>query len=112
MSFQPIHNLHLNCIKNSGFKKIEKASIRLWVQNSTRKCSGLDAILVKELTDNSSYKEEDYSKDYEWPLPAPSDNKHEIIILRISNLLYSNHFLIPFGQKSSNTNFLLPQSEG
>jgi hypothetical protein len=55
---------------------------------------------ILELTDDSSYKAADYSKDYEWALATSSKNKQEIIV-RISNLLYSDHFLIPVGQRSS-----------
>jgi hypothetical protein len=57
---------------------------------------------ILALTDDGglSYKEGNYSKDYEWALSASGNNKQEIIT-RISRLLYSDHFLIPLGQKSS-----------
>jgi Domain of unknown function (DUF4185) len=54
---------------------------------------------ILELTDGSPYKEEDYSIDYERAQSVSSKNKQEII-LRISNLLCSDHFLVPVGQKS------------
>ncbi|MFL6495127.1 MAG: DUF4185 domain-containing protein, partial [Nitrososphaera sp.] len=55
---------------------------------------------ILELTQNSSYKVEDCSKDYGWAMSASSKNKQEIT-KQISSLLYSDHFLIPVGQKSS-----------
>jgi hypothetical protein len=55
---------------------------------------------ILELTQNSSYKEENYSKDYEWAMSASSKGKQEII-KQISNLLLSDLFLSPIGQKSS-----------
>ena len=55
---------------------------------------------ILELSQNSSYKEEDYSKDYEWDMLPSSKGKQEII-KRISNLLSRDDFLSPVGQKSS-----------
>jgi Domain of unknown function (DUF4185) len=55
---------------------------------------------ILELTDAPSYKEEDYSKDYEWALSTSNENKQEII-RRISDLVDNDHFLIPIGQKSN-----------
>jgi hypothetical protein len=52
------------------------------------------------LTDDPSYKEEDYSKCYERSISALNENKQEVI-MRISKLLDNDHFLIPVGQKSS-----------
>jgi hypothetical protein len=53
---------------------------------------------ILQLTDDPSYKES-YSKYYEWALSTSIKNKQEIIV-QISNLIDSDHFLIPFGQKS------------
>ncbi len=55
---------------------------------------------ILELSQNSSYKEENYSKDYEWDMLPSSKGKQEII-KRISNLLSTDDFLSPVGQKSS-----------
>ena len=55
---------------------------------------------ILELSQNSSYKEEDFSKDYGW-VTSPSSNSKQEIIKRISNLLSSDDFLSPVGQKSS-----------
>ena len=55
---------------------------------------------ILELSQNSSYKDEDFSKDYGW-VTSPSSNGKQEIIKRISNLLSSDDFLIPVGQKSS-----------
>jgi hypothetical protein len=55
---------------------------------------------ILELTDAPSYKEEDFSKDYEWALSTSNENKQEII-RRISDLVDNDHFLIPIGQKSN-----------
>jgi hypothetical protein len=57
---------------------------------------------ISQLTDGSSYEEErDYSKDYEWAVSASSKNNKQEMITLISKLLYSDHFLISVGQKSS-----------
>ena len=55
---------------------------------------------ILELSQNSSYKEEDFSKDYGW-VKSPSSNGKQEIIKQISNLLSSDDFLSPVGQKSS-----------
>ena len=55
---------------------------------------------ILELSQNSSYKEEDFSKDYGW-VTSPSSKGKQEIIKRISNLLSSDDFLSPVGQKSS-----------
>ena len=55
---------------------------------------------ILELSQNSSYKEEGYSKDYGWAMSDSSKSKQEII-KQISNLLSSDDFLSPVGQKSS-----------
>jgi hypothetical protein len=55
---------------------------------------------ILELSQNSSYKEEDFSKDYGW-VKSPSSNGEQEIIKQISNLLSSDDFLSPVGQKSS-----------
>jgi hypothetical protein len=55
---------------------------------------------ILELTQNSSYKEEGYSKDYGWAMSASSKGKQEII-KQISDLLSIDDFLSPVGQKSS-----------
>ena len=49
---------------------------------------------ILELSQNSSYKDEDFSKDYGW-VTSPSSNGKQEIIKRISNLLTSDDFLIP-----------------
>ena len=55
---------------------------------------------ILELTQNSSYKDEDFSKDYGWAMSDSSKSKQEII-KQISNLLSSDDFLSPVGRKSS-----------
>jgi uncharacterized protein DUF4185 len=55
---------------------------------------------ILELSQNSAYKEEDFSKDYGW-VKSPSSNGKQEIIKQISNLLSSDDFLSPVGQKSS-----------
>ena len=55
---------------------------------------------ILELSQNSAYKEEDFSKDYGW-VKSPSSNGKQEIINQISNLLSSDDFLSPVGQKSS-----------
>jgi hypothetical protein len=55
---------------------------------------------ILELSQNSSNKEKDYSKDYGWDMSASSKVKQEII-KQISNLLSRDDFLSPVGQKSS-----------
>lgn len=82
---------------------LEKIQQMIYNFPTTDSIANAYAELVKtilELTDDPSYKEADYSNDYEWALSALSKNKQEIIV-RISNLLYSDRFLIPVGQKSS-----------
>ncbi|HEU0143707.1 MAG TPA: hypothetical protein VFQ47_02880, partial [Nitrososphaera sp.] len=82
---------------------LEKIQQMIYNFPTTDSIANAYAELVKailELTDDPSYKEADYSNYYEWALSALSKNKQEIIV-RISNLLYSDRFLIPLGQKSS-----------
>ena len=56
---------------------------------------------ILELSQNSSsYKDKDFSKDYGW-VTSPSRNGKQEIIKQISNLLSSDDFLSPVGQKSS-----------
>ena len=55
---------------------------------------------ILELSQNSLYKEKDYSKDYGWAMSASSKGKQEVI-QRISNLLSSDDFLSPVGQESA-----------
>jgi Domain of unknown function (DUF4185) len=55
---------------------------------------------ILQLTQGSSYKEEDYSRDYEWAL-STSNKKKEETVVRLSDLLYNDNFLVPIGQKSS-----------
>ena len=55
---------------------------------------------ILELSQNSAYKEEDFSKDNGW-VKSPSSKSKQEIIKQISNLLSSDDFLSPVGQKSS-----------
>jgi predicted transcriptional regulator len=82
-------------------KKIQQIIYNLSTADSIAHTHAEIVQTILELTeDDLLYKEEDYSKDYEWALSASTNNKQEIIV-RISRLLYSDHFLIPVGQKSS-----------
>ena len=54
---------------------------------------------ILELSQNSAYKEEDFSKDNGW-VKSPSSKSKQEIIKQISNLLSSDDFLSPVGQKS------------
>jgi hypothetical protein len=101
-------NSHLAWARFRSVKEMRQdllSKIQQMIHNlpSSNSIANAFAVIVKtilELTDNSPYKEEDYSKDYEWALSAPSDNKQEVI-MRISKLLDNDHFLIPIGQKPS-----------
>lgn len=80
-------------------KKIQQMIYNLPSSNSIASAYAEIAKTILELTQNSSYKVEDYSKDYVWAISALSKNKQQII-RRISDLIYSDQFFIAVGQKS------------
>ncbi|MFL6488039.1 MAG: DUF4185 domain-containing protein [Nitrososphaera sp.] len=82
-------------------KKIQQMIYNLPTAESTARAYTDIAKAILELTDSSSYTAQDYSRDYEWAQSVSSKNKQEEIVQRISNLVCSDHFLIPIGQKSS-----------
>jgi len=80
--------------------KIQQLIFNLSSSNSVASAYAEVVKTIVELTQNLSYKEEDYSKYYEWAKSNSSKNKHDIIT-QISNLVYSGHFLVLVGQKSA-----------
>ncbi|MFL6498110.1 MAG: hypothetical protein ACJ70U_05360, partial [Nitrososphaera sp.] len=82
-------------------KKIQQMIYNLPTVESTARAYRDIAKAISELTDSSSHTAQDYTRDYEWAQSVSSKNKQEEIVQRISNLVCSDHFLIPIGQKSS-----------
>ncbi|MDQ3836029.1 MAG: DUF4185 domain-containing protein [Thermoproteota archaeon] len=91
----------VNEMRQDLLKKIRQMIESLPAANSVARLYADSVKTVLELTDGSQHKDEDYSRDYEWAQSVSMKNKNEEIIQRISNLLYSDQFLIPIGQKSS-----------
>jgi|GEM_PF-623353 len=90
-------------VKEMRQNLLNKISQMIYNFPSSNSISGAYREIVKtilELTQNSSYKDEDFSKDYGWAMSDSSKSKQEII-KQISNLLSSDDFLSPVGRKSS-----------
>ncbi len=80
-------------------KKIQQMIYNFPASNSVASAYAEVVKTILELTQNSTYKAEKYSKYCEGAKSISSNNRQDINE-QISNLVYSDNFLIPIGQKS------------